>query len=184
MTAQNFRRRLTLGLLFLVLSIVFYIFSSEDLLYYVVLSDLPAVQNWKILSLHLLADVSLATSKIAIGYMLLIGYGYLKDKNIPLVGFIWIFAVFYLLAGAIFVMNLISFYRVYIWIDGIIRACAGIFGVAAAISLYKSLPFIKSLRSPVEYGQLAQEIHELKIENDKLQKILSNKDEELRKTKK
>lgn len=173
MTLENFKKRVQLGLVFLVLSLLFFVVSSEDLFQYVVLTNLPALQNTKLLTLHVVANMLLFGSKLAIGIVLLRIYVSLKSQAIPFIGFLWIFAIFYILMSGVFAMNLLALSRVYIWIDGLIRACAGLFGTAAAVSLIRGYKYIITIKAPEEYAKLANEIHELREENKRLQEVLN-----------
>lgn len=172
MTPQNFKKRIKLGLVFIIFALIFYVVTSEDLLQYIVLINHPGLQNNKILVLHLVANLGLVLSKGALGVLLLIIYDRLKGRGIPFVGFIWIFAMFFIAMSVVFAMNILSFWRVYIWIDGLLRAIGGVVGIAAAITLYKALPYISHIKSPEEYGRLADELHALREENSRLEKIL------------
>lgn len=172
MNLQNFKTRIKAGLLFVLFAMAFYIVSSEDLLYSITLRDHPGLQNNKILLLHLIAIIGLLSSKVFIGVYLMKIYNKLKGKNIPFVGLIWVFSFFYLVMGGVFLMNLVSFYKVFLWIDGLLRASAGVVGIACAITLYKAYLHIGDIKPPEEYGRLADELQELKEENRKLQAIL------------
>lgn len=175
MTLENFKKRIKVGLVFVLFTMVFYVVSSEDLLQYVVLNNQPGLQNNKVLILHLIADVGLAVSKICIAAMLFRIYEKLKPRGVPFIGFIWIFALFFLVMGCLFLLNMVSFTRLYIWVDGLIRASGGVIGLAAAYTLYKALPYITEIRTPEEYGRLADEIHALREENKSLQRIIDKK---------
>lgn len=173
MKTLKFKRLLTAGIVFTTSFLFFFIIFSENLLKYVVLTNLPALSNPKLLSLHLVANVLLFASKLAIGILMLYIYYRLRSQRLPFMGFIWIYAVWLILMSLVFGMNILALYRVYIWIDGLIRIAAGLFGFAVAISLVRGLKYMLNYKGPEEYGKLADEIKALRKENQDLQKIIN-----------
>ncbi len=174
MNMNNFKRRITLVSVFLVISLIFFIILSEDIFSYVILTNLPSLQDKKLLIIHLIANSLLFLSKLFIGIMMLRVYERLKSREIPFLGYVWIFAVWLVLASLIFAMNIISIYRVYIWVDGLVRISAGIFGVAAWFSFLKGYKVMMEMKTPEEFRVLAEEIRALRLENEALQKILNH----------
>jgi hypothetical protein len=105
-------------------------------------------------------------------------YNKLSYKKLPFMGFVWIYAVWFIIMSSVFALNLVSILRYYLWMDGIIRVIAGVFGVATCVSIFRSIPYMLNLKSPEEFGHLADEIHALREENQELQRILNKKSDE------
>jgi hypothetical protein len=171
---DSFKKNIILWTVFLVLSSLFLIVFSEDVTSYVILTNLPSLHNQKLLIIHLIANTMLFISKLGIGILLLKLYSRLKARGVPFVGYIWIYAVWLVLMSFVFAMNILAIYRVYVWLDGLIRLSAGIFGVAALLTLLKGYKLIIGMKTPEEYGKLADQLNALREENQALQKILGD----------
>lgn len=177
---QNFRKENLLKhikntLIFLFVTFVGYIAFSENYFAYLTLTGLPVQNIEKLFVFHMIANASLFLGTGYLSILFFKIYKKLKVKEFPFIGFIWIFGAFKAFLSAIFLMNTISIWRAYYWIDGTVRIFAGLFVLASSIMLTKSYKQIVSIKSPSEYAELSKEIKRIldireEVINTKLEK--------------
>lgn len=167
MIIKTFVKQIRAAIIFLIISMIAFVFTSQNVSDYVILTSLPIKNISELLVMHLLANVSICLSTLIMGISFIRLYLFLKKRKIPFTGFLWIFGGFKLFIFSIFAMNLLSLWRVYFWADGIIRVSAAIFAVAATIAWLRSYKAMKDFKSPEEYDQLKKEIEKiLKIQDE------------------
>ena len=161
--------------IFFVLFTISFVFFTEDIGKYLTTLSIKEFNNTKLVSLHLIANILLAVSTLFISIIHFKIYLNLRDKKIPFIGFMWIFGSLFLGISMIYFMNLINVWRLYYWLDGLIRVVAGWFALASLIAFKGAYKYIIGFKSPEEYGRLADELHYLREENEKLKTILNKK---------
>lgn len=149
------------GLFFLLISILSFVVFTEDFFSYIVLTGLPIQNIEKLFTFHMISNSLLFLSIGFLSVFFFRLYFKLKKRGVPFVGFFWILGAFKAFISLIFVMNIISTWRAYYWIDGTLRMFAAIFALGAAIAFYKSFNAIINLKSPQEYRELTGEIKRL-----------------------
>ncbi len=144
--------------IFILISFLGFIITSEDLTSYLSLKGLPIQNIEKLFVIHIIANAGLFLGTGFLAYLFFRLYYKLRGRDIPFVGFIWMFGGFKACMSVIFFMNLLNMWRAYYWIDGTIRIFAAVFAVGAALAFYNSFSQIVNIKSPDEYGELRDEI--------------------------
>lgn len=171
MISQKFRKRLQLAIYFLIFATLAFVLGNERILDYVVLNNLPIRNITKLLGLSIISNFLIISTKIGLGAILLNLYLKLKNKGIPFIGYLWIFSAYFFMMSLVFIMGLINIWRVYYWIDGIIRIVSGIFGVASLIAFWAGAKYMSNMKSPTEYKILADELERLRGIQENVEKV-------------
>lgn len=146
-------------LIFIAIAVVGYVIFNQNFTDSIIVYGLPIHNIEMLLLFHLISNSLLIISTGFLSYLFFRLYYRLKDKNVPFVGFLWTFGGLKACMCIVFISNLVGIlWKSFFWIDGTFRFLSGFFALGALITFYKSFDEIVSIKSPVEYGKLSDEI--------------------------
>lgn len=147
-----------------------YIITTENLFETFVPRALCMQGNTKLIVLHFISDTVLFCNYIIMGYLMYNIYKAFKDRPIPFKGFLWLFAIGSILISLTHLMGVLNLFITYYWLDAAVKLAAGWFGLAIAITFMRTVNDIKSIKTPEQYRELADQLKKLQEEFNLTQK--------------
>lgn len=124
----------------------------------------------KLIAIHGVADFIIFISYTVLSICLFIVHKLLKNKPLPLKGFIWLFGIFILFCGLTHAIGVLNLYITFYWIDGAVKIICAIFSGLVAINFLPAVSIIKDMRTNEEYKMLENQYNSLKQRVEILEK--------------
>lgn len=124
----------------------------------------------KLINLFTFAEGILFVAYLSIGINLIYVYKEFKKFRLPWEGYLWIYAAFILVGALARLTAFLDMFLSYYWIEGFIKMLSAIISSTVAIAFYLDSKKIRSLKTPTEYGRLADAYEELLKEYNEIVK--------------
>ncbi len=114
---------------------------------------------------HVVSDglIGLAYMTIPIALMVII----LRRKDIPFSWVVWCFAVFILACGMTHFMSILTLWRPYYGVEGLLKAVTAVASVVTAVLLWRLIPLAISLPSPAALREVNDRLEHGIVERDR-----------------
>lgn len=125
--------------------------------------------NQNLITMHLISDAAIGIAYFIIAVSLFHVYRIVKEKQIPLKGFTWMFGIFIMFCGLTHIMGVLNLYVTYYWLDGAIKVICAIFSGFTAVNIIEVPDMIKDTISGEKYRELLRENKEIRERLDILE---------------
>jgi Co/Zn/Cd efflux system component len=174
---QAFRKKITAFVVFFSIFGVSYIIFNEPVFEEFMPRSMCMFKNQKLIFIHFLSDLFISVSYFLISIFLYKLYTLFRDTYLPFKGLLWMFAAFILFCGLTHAIGVVNLFKTYYWLDGIFKIVAAAASLGTAVTLIQGYRYFKVLKTPEAYQDLANQIKELRKENENLQRIINSKNE-------
>lgn len=152
------------------LSFCFYFIPAGSLFQQFMPRSVCMFHEPRLIIMHGIDDALIFIAYIIISISLFGAFRIVKEKNIPLQGFLWMFGIFIFFCGLTHAMGVLNLYVTFYWLDGAIKTVCAIFSLLTAFKFVAVPGILKDMYTGEEYRQLMLKNKELEERLTKLEK--------------